>query len=725
MGYAVPAAMGAKVGRPDTTVWAIDGDGCFQMTNQELATCALEGIPIKVAVINNGNLGMVRQWQTLFYGERYSNTDLGTHKHRIPDFVKLAEALGCVGLRCETRDDVDATIEAAMAINDAPVVIDFVVGKDAMVWPMVAAGTSNDEIMAARDMRPVFDGDELNADFDTEDDVTAAVNEQSRSRTHDQAHALRAGGEQARRPGPGLGAVLPARLQHRLARGRRDRAPGGLPDHDRGQRRGLPAGAGHQAAQQAGQRAEDRRAGARRSRCSASCCWSRCAPTGRCGSQVLETVELFRARVSTSRPDAADHRGDRQPRTSWTRCCATSSRSESRRWCSPAWWPSGAAPARSPPARRSAPPSSHARKVKGSHDRMSVNLYDDDADLSMIQGRKVAVIGYGSQGHAHALSLRDSGVDVRVGLPEGSKSRAKAEEQGLRVVTPAEASAEADVIMMLAPDTAQRKIYAESIAPNLTAGKALFFGHGLNIRFGLIKPPADVDVAMVAPEGPGPPGPPPVRGRQGRAVPGRGRAGRHRRRVRRSRCPTPKAIGGTRAGVIKTTFTEETETDLFGEQAVLCGGTSALVQTGFEVLTEAGLRPGDRLLRVPARAQAHRGPDVRGRHRPDALHRLRHRRVRRLHPRPARHRRRRAKEEMSKILGEIQERRVRPRVDRRGRRRPPELHQVARGGRGAPDRGDRQEAARHDELGGGEGEVAATTPWVVAVTPARPVPVLS
>jgi len=161
MGYAVPAAMGAKVGRPDTTVWAIDGDGCFQMTNQELATCALEGIPVKVAVINNGNLGMVRQWQTLFYEQRYSNTDLGTHKHRIPDFVKLAEALGCVGLRCESADDLDATIEAAMAVNDRPVVVDFVVGKDAMVWPMVAAGTSNDEIMFARGVRPTFDEDDV------------------------------------------------------------------------------------------------------------------------------------------------------------------------------------------------------------------------------------------------------------------------------------------------------------------------------------------------------------------------------------------------------------------------------------------------------------------------------------------------------------------------------------------------------------------------------------
>ncbi|RKT57143.1 acetolactate synthase large subunit [Saccharothrix australiensis] len=160
MGFAVPAAMGAKAGRPDVQVWAIDGDGCFQMTNQELATCAIENIPIKVAVINNGNLGMVRQWQTLFYGERYSSTDLGTHKHRIPDFKLLAEAMGCAGLRAESREEVDAVIQQALAIDDRPVVIDFVVGKDAQVWPMVAAGTGNSEIMAARGIRPLFDEDE-------------------------------------------------------------------------------------------------------------------------------------------------------------------------------------------------------------------------------------------------------------------------------------------------------------------------------------------------------------------------------------------------------------------------------------------------------------------------------------------------------------------------------------------------------------------------------------
>jgi acetolactate synthase I/II/III large subunit len=159
MGFAVPAAMGAKVGDPDRTVWAIDGDGCFQMTNQELATCALNGIPIKVAVINNSSLGMVRQWQTLFYEGRYSNTDL--HSARIPDFVKLAEALGCVGLRCDSADDVDGTIQKAMEITDAPVVVDFVVNPDAMVWPMVPAGTSNDAIQIARDLAPEFEEDAL------------------------------------------------------------------------------------------------------------------------------------------------------------------------------------------------------------------------------------------------------------------------------------------------------------------------------------------------------------------------------------------------------------------------------------------------------------------------------------------------------------------------------------------------------------------------------------
>ena len=162
MGYSVPAAMGAKVGQPDRLVWAIDGDGCFQMTNQELATCAINNIPIKVAIINNSSLGMVRQWQTLFYNERYSNTDLntGTDTIMIPDFVKLAEAYGCLGIRVEKEEEIDAAIKLAIETNDRPVVIDFIVSRDSMVWPMVAAGVSNDEVQYARDAAPIWDGEE-------------------------------------------------------------------------------------------------------------------------------------------------------------------------------------------------------------------------------------------------------------------------------------------------------------------------------------------------------------------------------------------------------------------------------------------------------------------------------------------------------------------------------------------------------------------------------------
>ncbi|NUS74513.1 MAG: ketol-acid reductoisomerase [Corynebacteriales bacterium] len=222
---------------------------------------------------------------------------------------------------------------------------------------------------------------------------------------------------------------------------------------------------------------------------------------------------------------------------------------------------------------------------------MPVEIYhDNDADLSLIQERKVAVLGYGSQGHAHALSLRDSGVDVRVGLPENSKSRAKAEAEGLRVVTPAQAATEADVIMVLAPDTVQRHLYAQDIAPNLSEGKALFFGHGLNVRYGFIEAPAGVDVAMVAPKGPGH-----LVRRQfvdGKGVPCLAAVEQDASgEAFELALSYAKAIGGTRAGVIKTTFKEETETDLFGEQAVLCGGAEALVQAGFETLVQAGYQP--------------------------------------------------------------------------------------------------------------------------------------
>ena len=217
-------------------------------------------------------------------------------------------------------------------------------------------------------------------------------------------------------------------------------------------------------------------------------------------------------------------------------------------------------------------------------------FYDDNADLSIIQGRNVAVIGYGSQGHAHALNLRDSGVDVRVGLKEGSTSRAKAEAEGLRVLGVAEAVEEADVVVILTPDQVQRTVYAEDIAPNLVAGDALVFGHGFNIRFGYIQAPEGVDVVLVAPKAPGHT----VRREfvAGRGIPDI--IGVEQDATGKAwdlALSYAKAIGGTRAGVIKTTFTEETETDLFGEQAVLCGGVSHLVQAGFETLTEAGYQP--------------------------------------------------------------------------------------------------------------------------------------
>ena len=221
---------------------------------------------------------------------------------------------------------------------------------------------------------------------------------------------------------------------------------------------------------------------------------------------------------------------------------------------------------------------------------MAEIFYDDNADLSIIQGKKVAVVGFGSQGHAHALNLRDSGVEVRVGLREGSKSRAKAEEQGLGVGTVAEVSEWADLIMILTPDQDQRKVYADSIQPHLSEGKALAFAHGFNIRFGYIEVPAGVDVLLIAPKAPGHT----VRREYvaGRGIPdivaveqdATGSAWE-------LALSYAKGIGGTRAGVIKTTFTEETETDLFGEQAVLCGGMRHLVQAGFETLAEAGYQP--------------------------------------------------------------------------------------------------------------------------------------
>ena len=327
---------------------------------------------------------------------------------------------------------------------------------------------------------------------------------------------------------------------------------------------------------------------------------------------------------------------------------------------------------------------------------MAEMFYDDDADLSVIQGRKVAVIGYGSQGHAHALNLRDSGVDVRVGLAEGSRSRAKAEAEGLRVLSVAEAVQEADLIVILTPDQVQRTVYAESIAPHLKDGAALFFGHGFNIRFGYITAPEGVDVAMVAPKGPGHL----VRREfvDGRGVPvlvavekdATGKAWDLAKSYAR-------AIGGLRAGGIRTTFTEETETDLFGEQAVLCGGASQLVMYGFEVLTEAGYQPevayfeclhelklivdlmiegGIAKQRWSVSDTAEYGDYVSGPRVIDAH----------------------VKENMQAVLKDIQDGTFASALHRRPGRRRAGVQGPAREGRPAPDRGDRPPAARPDEL---------------------------
>ncbi|MBI3734334.1 MAG: ketol-acid reductoisomerase [Chloroflexi bacterium] len=221
---------------------------------------------------------------------------------------------------------------------------------------------------------------------------------------------------------------------------------------------------------------------------------------------------------------------------------------------------------------------------------MAKIYYDDDADLGLLQGKKIAIIGYGSQGHAHALNLRDSGADVRVGLHAASRSRAKAEAEGLRVLTVAEATREADTVMMLVPDQVCAPIYRESVAPQLGAGKTLMFAHGFNIRFGQVIPPPEVDVSMIAPKAPG------HRMReiftQGQGVPAllavhQNPSGR----ATENALAYAKGVGSTRAGVIETTFTEETETDLFGEQAVLCGGVSELIKAGFDTLVAAGYQP--------------------------------------------------------------------------------------------------------------------------------------
>ena len=310
---------------------------------------------------------------------------------------------------------------------------------------------------------------------------------------------------------------------------------------------------------------------------------------------------------------------------------------------------------------------------------MATLYYESDADPSLIAGRKVAILGYGSQGHAHALNLLESGVDVRVALRDGSSSKRKAEEAGLRVTSLADAAAEADVIMILLPDTEQKAAYDEHIAPHLNEGDCLMFAHGFNIRFGQIVPPAGVDVAMVAPKGPGHL----VRRTytEGGGVPSL--IAVHQDATGKARelaLSYAHAIGATRAGVLDTTFDEETETDLFGEQVVLCGGLTALVTAGFETLVDAGYQPESAYfeclheLKLIVDLMYEQG--IAG----HALLDLRHRRVRRRHPRSPRHQCRRAGRDADDPRRD-QERGVRRGVDRREQGRAAQFRSAAQGGR--------------------------------------------
>ena len=341
---------------------------------------------------------------------------------------------------------------------------------------------------------------------------------------------------------------------------------------------------------------------------------------------------------------------------------------------------------------------------------MAKIYYDKDADLKDLGGRKIAILGYGSQGHAHALNLRDSGQQVVVGLPEGSRSRARAQAEGLRVLTPAAAAAEADIIMILTPDTGQPKLYHEAVQPALRKGKTLMFAHGFNIRFGTIEPPKDVDVSMIAPKAPG------HRVREvfieGQGTPGllavhQDASGK----AKQTALAYAKGIGCTRAGVIETTFAEETETDLFGEQAVLCGGVSALVKSGFETLVNAGYQPEIAYFECLHELKLivdlmYRG----GLHAP--LH-LRHRRARRLHRRPAPHHGRDAEGDGPDAQRD-QERRLREEMDRGERGRPPVVRRPAQAGARPHHRGGRRPASRPDVVPGsrqghsrGRGEAGA------------------
>ena len=516
MGYSVPAAMGAKVGCPDTTVWAIDGDGCFQMTNQELATCAINDIPIKVAIINNESLGMVRQWQTLFYNERYSNTDL--HSKRIPDFVKLAEAYGCVGLACDEpgrrrrhdqQGDGDRRRAGGRGLPGPP-------RRDG-----VADGRRRHQ-QRRHQVRPR---------------PGAAVRRGGPLRRPMSKHTLSVLVENK----PGVLARIAGLFSRRGFN--IDSLAVGPTEHAEISRMTIVVNVEESPLEQVTKQLNklvevikivelDGPASVNR-----ELLLVKVRADADTRGQVLDAVALFKARVVDVATDAVTievtgngdklasflkvRRALRHPRARPVRHGRHRPRLPLDQRAHPAPRPDPR-PGRAADRLTTATPRRTHAKTTRRRAPVAEMFYDDDADLALIQGKNVAVIGYGSQGHAHALSLRDSGVDVRVGLQPGSKSRAKAEAEGLRVLTPAEAVEEADVIVILAPDQHQRKLYAEEIEPHLAEGDTLVFGHGFNIRFGYITAARGRRRLHGRAEGPRPPGP-----------------SRVRRRPRRARCSSP------------------------------------------------------------------------------------------------------------------------------------------------------------------------------------------